>query len=338
MIFLIQNNIYIFFNEFKDNFIINGIYKSSNHIKLYIERIDNQDWKQELQIIIFSIDKNEYEIIDIENSDKNIKIIEKKLSKIKLVPKTIFISPSEIPNISDNEIPKFIHRTLLYDDNFPLNAINYLEYFIFKHPNFTYILWRNEDILEILQDKPNQLQIYKQFKNIQKSDFARYLILQKYGGMYVDFDIKIFKSLDLLFDLYKNQDSIIFVEHIHNNNNKRIQSHMYIRNGTLEDTIRIANYLIISKPNSDYINKIIELLISRSQLPIKNSYDIIYTTGPDLTSTIYAQNPNLSTIINKSISDSYFSHDCFGHWKIHYSSNNDIKIIKNNLLKRKIRI
>lgn len=317
MIYQIQNIIHPYLNNHTDHFTLHSFYISPHKIKLYVERIDTQQgWGNPLQVILFSMKDKDYEILNVGTSHIFHKIIILDVLKIELLPKNIFWSPKMILYYHSNAIPRFIHRTLLYDETFPNKALEYIESFIIKHPNFQHILWRNEDILQLLsKDKPDLLPLYDTLSNIQKSDFARLLILQKYGGMYVDFDIRVFKCLDLFFDLYKYEDSILFVEHVHLDQNLRLQPIMKIRNGNLEDSIRIANYLMISKPQSEYINKCIELLLSRLHLPVFNNYDILYITGPDITSTIHAQNQTLSIVINKSMSDSYLSHECFGHWK-----------------------
>jgi mannosyltransferase OCH1-like enzyme len=51
------------------------------------------------------------------------------------------------------------------------------------------VLWDDENILELFDEFPTMLKIY----NIEptyngKSDLLRYLILYKYGGIYVDAD------------------------------------------------------------------------------------------------------------------------------------------------------
>jgi mannosyltransferase OCH1-like enzyme len=61
---------------------------------------------------------------------------------------------------------------------------------------FTYKLWNEDEILSL--DFKNK-DIFKQATNPgQKSDIARYAILEKYGGIYVDSDFRGLKSFDKL--------------------------------------------------------------------------------------------------------------------------------------------
>lgn len=228
------------------------------------------------------------------------------------------ISPSS--HLSSNFIPKYIHRTLLYDDNFPSNIQNYLLQFHSHYPQYSVVVWRDQDIKNLLS--PSECKIYDQMINIQKSDLARYLILYHYGGIYADFDIESYQSLDsFIQQINQNEqkDGIVFIEHIHRLN-KQCQSFkkFKIRQNTPEHKIRIANYLMIFKPHSSFLHQCIQLVYQRSHLPIEVDYDILYTTGPDVVSTVYATfSKNSLHTISLSESLDYFIHKCAGHWRKH---------------------
>ena len=83
----------------------------------------------------------------------------------------------------------------------------------------------------------------------------------------------------------------------------------------IEYPFRISNYFIICKANSQIIRQIIALCILRSNLKIKENYDVIFTTGPDIVSTIINENINGYLIINKPEIDKYITHLSVGHWK-----------------------
>jgi hypothetical protein len=70
-----------------------------------------------------------------------------------------------------------------------------------------------------------------------------------------------------------------------------------------------------SKPNSIEINDILDLCKERSKLTISEDYDILYTTGPDVVSTVYDNHKNDIIYVPLSISTKYFSHLCVGHWR-----------------------
>jgi mannosyltransferase OCH1-like enzyme len=228
----------------------------------------------------------------------------------------MYKKPNEIKKNDDNKIPKLIHRTLLYDSDFPENVKEYINSFNQEYPDYDIILWHDQDVRDILE--LNELIIYDKLKKIQKSDFARYIILKKFGGMYVDFDIFYKSSLNnFIENINLHHEGIVFIEHVHKLNKQCNLFKKYkIRENKPEDKIRIANYLMIFKSNSNFIQECINLLIQRSHLNIENDYDILYTTGPDILSTVYARyNKNNLQIINLKESLIYFIHKCSGHWR-----------------------
>lgn len=66
----------------------------------------------------------------------------------------------------------------------------------------TYKLWTRKAVEKLLEKKENLVykRIYYEFdQDIMRIDFARYLILYRFGGIYVDLDICILKSIKYLF-------------------------------------------------------------------------------------------------------------------------------------------
>jgi inositol phosphorylceramide mannosyltransferase catalytic subunit len=68
------------------------------------------------------------------------------------------------------------------------------------HPGWEYRLWTDEDNLRLVAGtSAHLLSVYTALpRNIMRADFVRYLILDKCGGMYFDFDYEFFKPFDLL--------------------------------------------------------------------------------------------------------------------------------------------
>lgn len=88
-----------------------------------------------------------------------------------------------------NGIPKIIHQIWIGDKAAPPKqwldtwSVNFMQ----QNPGYTYVLWRDED-LENLQMRNRAL--YDAEKTLPgKADIARYEILHRYGGVYVDADI-----------------------------------------------------------------------------------------------------------------------------------------------------
>jgi mannosyltransferase OCH1-like enzyme len=97
-------------------------------------------------------------------------------------------------------IPKIIHQTWKNNeipDNWK-DAVNSCKKI---NNDFEYILWTHESMEEfVAQYYPEFLNTYTSYKhNIQRCDAFRYLVLYKYGGVYLDMDIICKKNLsDLL--------------------------------------------------------------------------------------------------------------------------------------------
>lgn len=67
------------------------------------------------------------------------------------------------------------------------------------HPTWKYMFWSDQDNFKIVHDHySDMLEVYNKVSPVQKSDIARYCILHKYGGLYIDIDIYCNKSLEPL--------------------------------------------------------------------------------------------------------------------------------------------
>ena len=83
--------------------------------------------------------------------------------------------------------------------NFKLN-VDETQKFCKVH-NYEYKLWHLKDCEKLIEeDFSDYSQLWKDFRyDIQRCDFIRYCILYKYGGLYLDCDIRPMKNLDSVF-------------------------------------------------------------------------------------------------------------------------------------------
>ncbi|MCK5633032.1 hypothetical protein KAH94_04735 [bacterium] len=105
--------------------------------------------------------------------------------------------PSSLP-----KIPKIIHQIWI-GDKVPEKFMVFQKEWIKKHPDWEYMFWTQDDIAdfgfynyELIKESRNPGEI---------SDIMRYEILNKYGGVYIDFDFECLQPLDelnCLYDLY----------------------------------------------------------------------------------------------------------------------------------------
>lgn len=145
------------------------------------------------------------------------------------------------------------------------------------------------------------------------SDIFRYLVLNRYGGLYSDFDIEIL-DFNKARNLIKDNDFAVLTEIEINDTFSNKTKTIPIRKGIPEDKRRIANYFIYSNPNHPIWNHIIDEMKIRLKNAILEDYDVLYVTGPDLMSTIvnkYANQLNLKVL---DLSDSKcIKHHCHGN-------------------------
>ena len=106
-------------------------------------------------------------------------------------------------------IPKIIHQTWK-SNNLPEIFQKLYEKNKESNPDFTFKLWTDNEselCLKNFLEKnyPKLFNIYSKTKyNVQKSDIARLAILHYYGGIYIDLDILLLKSLNNLLDYNKD--------------------------------------------------------------------------------------------------------------------------------------
>lgn len=94
-------------------------------------------------------------------------------------------------------IPKIIHQTWK-DENVPTKWKAAVDQCRAKHPDFEYKLWTDEMMDNFVQKQyPEFHAVYVSYKHhIQRCDAFRYLVLYKYGGVYIDMDIRCLKMLN----------------------------------------------------------------------------------------------------------------------------------------------
>ena len=203
---------------------------------------------------------------------------------------------SSLENIDYDNIPKIIHQTAPADKNKWKEDWYECQKSWFKHfPNseYEYILWSDEDLDNLIKKDFNWFYpIYKGYKkNIKRIDIARYFILYKYGGIYADMDYMCIKNFyDQL------PPSLVSISESPYKNNEYLQ-----------------NALIASNINNKFWKYVIREAINR-----KDSYSILYSTGPKLLSDIYYKNKNMVNVLpeklynpNKNNDEDYNNKDIY---------------------------
>lgn len=145
-----------------------------------------------------------------------------------------------------------------------------------NYPDWKYEFWDNKRINDfILEYYPQYWDIYNKFPyNVQRWDAIRYLILDKVGGMYVDFDYESIKSME---DLLKNKTCCFAVEKIYPQQVPQIVDFF-------------NNALMLSVPEHPFMKKIIENVFLYKMLEYKDMSkieNVFKTTGPSLLVELY---------------------------------------------------
>lgn len=98
-------------------------------------------------------------------------------------------------------IPKIIHKIWFQGEkNIPIKLKEYHNTWVEKHQDYQINLWDEITITRLINKTSSDIiNIYNNYDlMIQKIDFAKYVILYYYGGIYIDMDVKCFKSLNIL--------------------------------------------------------------------------------------------------------------------------------------------
>jgi len=195
------------------------------------------------------------------------------------------------------EIPKIIHQIWSGIDG-PLPELfrQFGETWKACHPYWEYQFWDNDRMNKFIDTfYPSSLNTYHSFQyEIQRRDAIRYLILDRLGGLYVDFDVECLRPHD---SLIQSKTCCFSLEpEIH-----RLNFNM---------PLLFNNALMASIPEHPFMKKIIETVFS--YMPKTESLseglrrmEVLKTTGPFMlvdTYERYAQKEQVYLIPAKHVS------------------------------------
>lgn len=153
------------------------------------------------------------------------------------------------------------------------------------HPTWEYRFWARDEINTFLETCfPELIIFYKALPfNVQRWDFIRYLILYKYGGLYVDMD---YECLEPIESIISDSGCCLGLEpynHVYKYNREYI----------------VGNAFMSSTPDHPFFKLIIED-IKNSKLTLESfkekAYYILNTTGPFMMSKVYENYDNKGEI------------------------------------------
>jgi mannosyltransferase OCH1-like enzyme len=175
------------------------------------------------------------------------------------------------------EIPKIIHQIWLQGEE---NISNEIKIRIKKtqeiNTNFKYLLWDEIKIIELVKKDEKLLKKYYSYIYLhQKVDFAKFVILKNYGGIYIDIDCEVIKNLNNIFIQCNKYDLII------SKLNDKID--MLSSLFTCKKTSNCHNNgVIIGKPNTPILNYLLENFKVECSFYNNKVLCIQNTTGPPI--------------------------------------------------------
>jgi len=162
-------------------------------------------------------------------------------------------------------IPKIIHQTAPSDRTKWPTIWKECQKSIFQvFPNFEYQLWDDDDLEELVRVRyPWFLEQYLAYpSHIMRVDVARYMILDTFGGIYIDMDFEIYKDFSVV--LPPNNVSIV--------------------ESSYPETEYLQNSLMSSPRNHPFWNEVFRELMSTYSY-YKSS--VLDATGPRMLDRVY---------------------------------------------------
>jgi mannosyltransferase OCH1-like enzyme len=180
-------------------------------------------------------------------------------------------------------IPHIIHQIWLQGySKIPSHLLSYMKHNKVMHPMWKHYFWDEPTILKLLRNNPIYLKTYHQFPYLhQKVDFARYIILYQYGGIYLDMDVKVIKPLDYFTTLGYNL--IVSKAHMNILESFIISQKKYTLN----------NGIIFASPQEPTLLILIKHICRHPTYHSNNKFQAIFnTTGPIIFTKIIMKNLN----------------------------------------------
>lgn len=180
-------------------------------------------------------------------------------------------------------IPKIIHQIWFQGSNsVPDKFIPKMAKIKSYHPDWTYIVWDDSSITKLIHNS-QLLSTYNKFTYLhQKVDFAKYVILYKIGGIYIDVDVDIIKPLTSL--ILENSEFDFIVSKINLN---WFESMFCCRKSYC-----LNNGIIISKAGEIVLAKLIKAitLLKPCEKSVSKFVCIQNTTGPTIFTKVILAN------------------------------------------------
>jgi mannosyltransferase OCH1-like enzyme len=216
-------------------------------------------------------------------------------------------------------------------DQIPMKYHPFQQSWRHHHPHWDYRLWDQPQIEQLVATCSNFVQsLYHQLpERIQKIDLAKYLILQRYGGVYVDMDMECVQPLDSLFQKHPHHDLYLAEIEIGCVSNRLCLAIMVLSAGELTQGPYYNNAFFAIVPNHPIWDLVIMDIAAHVKSNRHHDFYIQDSAGPMMLTRVVRMNPEF-TFKFFSCPPSYFEPcDKFAHgtcnlqeaYAIHYYGN-----------------
>ena len=235
-----------------------------------------------------------------------------------------YIEKSNIYDESKVQNPKKIHQIWLGEKSMQGICKKWMNSWKDLNPQWEYKLWDEKNIKELNID---DLNVYsKKFNPGYRSDILRYIILKKFGGMYVDIDFECIKPLPTNFLQYKFIAGMMF------GNNPCIGNSILM---SAPNFLLMDNILSYIK-QKDYRNDVNYIIKNSGPYTVTREFFNLKKTNQNecliLPSNYFYPYPNF--MLNKQI-DRYSEIEDVSigihHWEMTWMKGNTFNRIKNKL-------
>lgn len=204
-------------------------------------------------------------------------------------------------------IPAIIHQIWWQGYlNLPPELKKNREILVKNHSKFKFIFWDEKLIHKLIKNEYNNF--YSKFINedisiIQKIDLAKYIILHKFGGIYIDLDMIYIKNIEPLIDFENNKITVSKI-------NFNVNWIEFILLKIINKKFIFNNGFLISPKNKnfwlDLVSDCFESIENKSFINHITFYKIFNTTGPFILSKNIEKN-----IEQFIIKEHYVCEPCF---------------------------
>lgn len=159
-------------------------------------------------------------------------------------------------------IPKKIHFIWIGNNEIPISSKNYIKNWLEIYNDYEIIIWNDKmvDDCNLIPDFLKDIYYKSKLNVVFKCDILRYLIINKYGGLYFDVDFECIKKIP---DYFLNFNFL----------------------GGIQNNGEVAIGFFAAKPNTLILNETIESIPNSVNYAIKNNFyfneNIHKITGPE---------------------------------------------------------